>query len=199
MFVGMDAPGPIGEVAAVVPAAGDSRRFGTWKLLADVGGAPLVERTLASLLGAGVDRVVVVVRAGDVFAAAPSFADARVTTVVNPDPARGMFSSIQAGLAAADGDVVLVLPADMPFVTTATVRAVASRAAATGAVVVPVHDGRRGHPIAIPGSLRAPLTALAPATTLKEALAALAGDRERLDVPDPGILRDVDVPADLER
>lgn len=196
---GMDAPGPIGEVVAVVPAAGESRRFGTWKLLADVGGVPLVERTLAALLGAGVDRVVVIVRAGDVFAGATSFGDARVTTVVNPDPARGMFSSIQAGLAAAGGDVLLVLPADMPFVTPATVRAVASRAAATQAVVVPVHDGRRGHPIAIPGSLRARLAALVPATTLKDALTTVAGERERLDVPDPGILRDVDVPADLER
>jgi molybdenum cofactor cytidylyltransferase len=195
----MSASGGHGQVAAIVPAAGESRRFGAWKLLADVGGRPLIERTLASLLQAGVDRVVVVVRADDVFEGVPSFADARVTTVVNPDPARGMFSSIQAGLAAAGGEVVLVLPGDMPFVAADTVRAVVARAAMTGAVVVPVHGGRRGHPIAIPGSLRARLAALAPATTLKDALAGLGDEREPLDVPDRGILRDVDVPADLDR
>jgi molybdenum cofactor cytidylyltransferase len=193
----MDAPAARTRVVAVVPAAGEARRFGGRKLLADVGGVPLIERTLASLLQAGVDRVVVVVREGDAFAGAPSFADARVTTVVNSDPARGMFSSIQAGLAAAVGEVVLVLPADMPFVAVDTVRAVTARASATGTLVVPVHEGRRGHPIAIPGSLRDGLTALAASATLKEALASLGAHRDLLGVADPGILRDVDVPADL--
>src|SRR5919112_3961665 len=88
---------------AVVPAAGASTRFGTMKLLADVGGVPLLERTLASLLDAGVARVVVVTRAGATFDAVPAITDARIVIVVNPDPARGMFSSIQAGLAAAGG------------------------------------------------------------------------------------------------
>lgn len=185
------------RVAAVVPAAGESRRFGAWKLLADVGGVPMIERTIGSLLEAGVERVVVAIRAGDAFPDAPAFRDPRVTTVVNADPARGMFSSIQAGLALAGGAVVLVLPADMPFVAADTVRTVIARTAATGALVVPTHGGRRGHPIAIPRPLCDRLVALAPATTLKDALAALAAPRDLLAVSDPGILQDVDVPADL--
>jgi molybdenum cofactor cytidylyltransferase len=190
---------PGARVTAVVPAAGASSRFGTWKLVADVGGVPLIERTIATLLQAGVDRVIVVIRGGDVLDSAPSIADARVETVANADPSRGMFSSIQAGLAIAGGDIVLVQPADMPFVAADTVRAVAARATAIGALVVPVHEGRRGHPIAIPGALGPRLAALDPATTLKDALASLAAPRELLDVTDPGILRDVDVPADLPR
>jgi molybdenum cofactor cytidylyltransferase len=195
----MKASGSHGEVVAIVPAAGESRRFGAWKLLADVGGVPLIEWTLASLLRAGVDRVVVVVRAGDVFDGVASFADARVTTVVNSDPARGMFSSVQAGLAAADADVVLVLPADMPFVSAATVRGVAARAAVAGSVVVPVHAGRRGHPIAIPRRDVDALLALSATTTLKAGLAAVGAEPLSIDVGDPGVLRDVDVPADLAR
>ena len=186
-------------VVAVVPAAGASTRFGAMKLLADVGGAPLLERTLASLLDAGVTRVIVVTRAGEAFAAVPSMADARVAAVVNPDPARGMFSSIQAGLAAAGGDVVLVLPADMPFVAPESVAAVVARAAAKESVVVPVHQARRGHPIAIPRRLCDALLGLAPATTLKDALAASGASLLLLDVADAGVLRDVDVPDDLVR
>ena len=186
-------------VAAVVPAAGQSTRFGTMKLLADVGGAPLLERTLASLLDAGVARVVVVTRAGEAFEAVPSMADPRVTVSVNPDPARGMFSSIQTGLAVAGGDVVLVLPADMPFVAPDTAAAVVARAAATQSVVVPVHRGRRGHPVAIPGRLCDALLALAPTTTLKDALASSGEAIVQLEVTDAGVLRDVDVPADLMR
>ena len=182
---------------AVVPAAGSSTRFGTMKLLADVGGAPLLERTLASLLGAGVARVIVVTRAGDTFGAVPAIADPRVATVINPDPARGMFSSIQAGLAVAGGDVVLVLPADMPFVAPDTVAAVVARAVATESVVVPVHQARRGHPIAIPRLLCDALLTLEPTTTLKDALGVAGASMVLLDVADAGVLRDVDVPGDL--
>lgn len=186
-------------MTAVVPAAGRSTRFGSMKLAADVGGTPLIQRTLAALLEAGVAGVVVVTRTGATFDGASALADPRVATVVNPDPERGMFSSIQAGLAAAGGDVVLVLPADMPFVAAATVAAVAARAAETGAIVVPVHAGRNGHPIAIPRTLCDRLLTRLPETSLKDALAGFGQPTVRLDVADPGILHDVDVPADLAR
>jgi molybdenum cofactor cytidylyltransferase len=185
------------RVTAVVPAAGRSARFGSMKLVANLEGAPLIQRTLASLLEAGVAQVVVVTRAGALIDNAVALVDPRVAVVVNPDPERGMFSSIQAGLAVTDGDVVLVLPADMPFVAAATIAAVAAQAARTGAVVVPIHDGRRGHPIAIPQALGAQLRALAPSTTLKAAIAACGASALPLTVVDPGVLRDVDVPGDL--
>jgi molybdenum cofactor cytidylyltransferase len=187
------------DVTAVVPAAGRSSRFGAMKLLADVEGRPLIERTIAALLDAGVARVVVVSRDRTAFSGVALLDDRRVATIVNADPERGMFSSIQAGLAAAPGRVVLVLPADMPFVSAATVAAIAGRASASGATVVPVHAGRRGHPIAIPRALCDALLALPPTTTLKDGLASLTIGTEVLDVDDPGVLRDVDVPGDLTR
>src|SRR5689334_5891030 len=141
----MSARMPSSSIAAVVPAAGRASRFGGRKLLADVGGAPLLQRTLDSLLESGVDRVILVARDSDAFSGVAAVGDARVTTIANPDPERGMFSSIQAGLAAVAGSgTVLVIPADMPFVAAATVAAIAGRAATTDEVVIPVHDGRRG-------------------------------------------------------
>lgn len=185
------------SVVAVVPAAGQSSRFGSRKLLADLDGAPLLQHTLVSLLDAAVARIVVVTRAGDTFDGVAALADPRVQVVVNPDPSRGMFSSIQIGLAAAGGRVVLVLPADMPFVAADTVAAVVARAVTTGSVIVPAHHGRRGHPIAIPRALCDALASLDPATTLKDGLAALQQPIVLADVTDPGVLRDVDVPGDL--
>jgi molybdenum cofactor cytidylyltransferase len=184
-------------VVAVVPAAGASTRFGTMKLLADVGGVPLLERTLASLLGAGVARVVVVTRDGVTFAPVPAMADPRVAAVLNPDPARGMFSSIQIGLAAAGGDVVLVLPADMPFVSSETVAAVAAHTLDRRTPVVPLHQGRRGHPLGIPTTLCDALLALEPTTTLKDGLRQLGQLVAGFEVTDPGVLHDVDVRTDL--
>jgi molybdenum cofactor cytidylyltransferase len=186
------------SAVAIVPAAGASSRFGSMKLLADIAGEPLLQHTLRHLLDAGIDRVIVVVAAGHQLGVVPLLQDARVSTVVNPDPARGMFSSIQSGLTVAEGDPIVVLPADMPFAGGATVVEVAEAARRLDATVVPSHAGRRGHPIAIPGRMRAALLAADPASHLKAALRAASGAPPvEWPVDDPGVLRDVDVPGDL--
>jgi molybdenum cofactor cytidylyltransferase len=185
------------SIAAVVPAAGRSSRFGSLKLLADVGGEPLINRTLSSVIDTGADPVVVVVSATGVLDAVPLIGHANVRTVVNRDPSRGMFSSIQCGLSVAQADVLVVLPADMPFVRAATVALVVRTSVETGRVAVPAFSGRRGHPIGIPGNLRAGLLMMPPDRSLKDALAALGEELLLVDVDDQGVIRDVDVPNDL--
>lgn len=188
---------PTPNSVAILPAAGRSERFGAAKLLADVDGEPLLNRTLRSVLEASVERVVVVVAPGAMFPGVSLLGDHRVRLVANPDPARGMFSSIQAGLVAVAGDPIVVLPADMPFVRPTTIAALVDASARAGRAVVPVHDGRRGHPLVLPGRVREGLLSAEPAGTLKDALAAL--DNASLEVPvgDPGVLRDVDRREDL--
>jgi molybdenum cofactor cytidylyltransferase len=181
---------------AIVPAAGKAERFGGAKLAADVGGEPLLNRTLRSLLEGGVDRAVVVLAPGATFVTVHLLNDPRVRRVINPAPERGMFSSIQIGLASEDGDPILVLPADMPFVKPATVTAVAGEAARTGRIVSPRFQGRHGHPVAFPQRLRDGLLTADAASTLNDALKA-ADVGVGLDVEDAGILRDVDQTGDL--
>jgi molybdenum cofactor cytidylyltransferase len=182
---------------AIVPAAGKSERFGGAKLLADVRGEPLLNHTIRSLIDGGVRRVVVVVPPGPALKV-PLMADPRVVSAVNPDPARGMFSSIQAGASAGVADLLLVLPGDMPFVRPATVTALLEAAQETGLAISPRHQGRRGHPIALPGRLRAAILAAPADTTLSAVLAADGIARIEMDVDDPGILRDVDTPGDIK-
>jgi molybdenum cofactor cytidylyltransferase len=190
---------PAVRISAVVPAAGTSSRFGSMKLLADVSGRRLIERTLDSVLDAGVDLVVLVVGDRDAFDGLAQAGDPRVAIVTNETPSRGMFSSIQAGIAAADGDVLLVLPGDMPFVPPAVVRSVASACLETGEAVVPTFKGQRGHPIAIPGRYREGLLKVDTESSLKDALARVTGRRPgEFEVDNPAVLKDVDVPADLE-
>ena len=189
-------------IAAVVPAAGKGERFAaapSAKLLVDVRGEPLITHTIRCLLDGGAGLVVVVISPESVVqpTAVPLLSDPRIRLVVNPDPSRGMFSSIQIGVAAADGDPILVLPGDMPFVQRETVGAVIAAFARTRQVVSPRFAGRRGHPIALPASLRVPIAAADPAGSLNTLLAGHAGARVDLDVSDRGILRDVDVAGDL--
>jgi molybdenum cofactor cytidylyltransferase len=182
---------------AIVPAAGKAERFGSPKLVADLDGEPLIDRTLLSLLDGGVARIIVVTGPESDLSKSRRVADSRVTIVINPDPSRGMLSSIQAGLATASGDPILFLPADMPFVTSATVAEIIGACVQRQRLIVPIHEGRSGHPIAIPDAMRrAVLTAL-PTSSLKDALAPFRPMADELAVGDPGILRDVDVTDDL--
>ena len=87
------------QVAGVVLAAGLSTRMGRNKLLLEVGGEPVVGRAVRSARDAGLDPVLVVVghEADRVRAA---IADLPVTTVTNPEPARGIHTSLRVGFQA---------------------------------------------------------------------------------------------------
>ncbi len=125
---------------------------------------------------------------------------AALRTVVNPDPDRGMFSSIQIGLAeavASGATVILVHPADMPFVRTETIRLVADECVRTGRAVCPRYNGKRGHPLAFPVDVARQLLTIPALTPLNEAFAAIGLVRHELDVDDPGVLKDVDTRDDL--
>lgn len=189
----------------IVPAAGKGERFGGDKLLAGLKGEPLLNHTLRSLLEGGVTRVVVVLPPRDgardpgalLRQAVPLLSDRRIALAVNPNPARGMLSSIQAGISGAVGDMFVVLPGDMPYVQPETVTAVIDAAQETGLIVSPRFDGKRGHPIAIPGRLRAAIVKAPVSWTLQEVLLPEAHNRIEIDVEDSGVLRDVDTPNAL--
>lgn len=171
---------PTSTVIAVVPASGKSSRFGSDKRQALIDGVPMLQRVVSVLKDAGAARVIVVDN--------------------NPQPERGMFSSIQIGLAeavASDAHVILVHPADMPFVRAETIRAVIDECARTGRAVCPRHGDQRGHPLAFPLELAQQLLAVDAATPLNEAFAAISLVRQELDVDDPGVLKDVDTPSDI--
>jgi len=186
---------------AIVPAAGKAERFGSAKLLADVRGQPLVALTVRALLGGGVDTVVLVVAPGspliDLREPRDVFAAPALQVVINPDPDRGMFSSIQAGFQGDEHEVMLVLPADMPFVRKDTVAAVLAASASRDAVILPTFRGSHGHPIGLPGTLRNAILEADPRSSLKQVLAASGLEHRELAVDDAGVLKDVDFQRDL--
>ncbi|TMB60851.1 MAG: nucleotidyltransferase family protein [Chloroflexi bacterium] len=185
---------------AIVTAAGSAERFGGRKLLADVAGQPLLDRTINSLLEGGASEVIVVV-GKDARAALErdvnAMNDARVRPVENHDPSRGMFSSIQEGVRTASGDVLLVLPGDMPYVRAETVRAVIAEWTNKRGIVSPRYKGKRGHPVALPIAFRDEIVATPSSSNLHEVIKKHLDQRVDLDVDDPGVGRDVDRPEDL--
>ena len=188
------------RAVAIVTAAGSAERFGGKKLLTPIDGEPLLDHTIDALLEGGVAEVIVVVgRDGraELERDVNAMLDPRVRAVENPDPSRGMFSSIQEGVAQAQGDAILVMPGDMPFVSPDTVRAVIAAYERKPAIVSPRYHGKRGHPVALPGSLRDEIRAADPRATLHDVIHAHMHMRMDVEVSDPGVVRDIDRPEDL--
>jgi len=188
------------RVAAVVTAAGYGRRYGSErKLAAMLDGRPVLAWTLDSLRDLPLAQRVLVVAPGDEAAAELAQQAAGIDVVVNRDPAQGLGASIACGVhALAPGtDGVLVVLGDMPRVRATSIAALLARfdTLPDAAVVAPLHRGRRGHPVLF-GAAHFP--ALAVLTGDEGARAVLAGAALTfVEVDDPGVLLDVDTPADL--
>ena len=186
-----------GPVVGVLLAAGSATRFGADKLNAPLpGGTRLGIAALEHLRGA-VDEVVAVVRPDAAsLAGALQSHGARIT--VCPGAADGMGLSLAWGVRAAPVAAGWVIAlADMPWVRSETVAAVVAALASGANVAAPECGGTRGHPVGFAASLYAELIAL---TGDEGAKSVLARHPPKLLVTeDPGILRDVDTPTDLER
>lgn len=188
------------RAVAVVTAAGSAERFGGKKLLTLIDGEPLLDHTIRALLEGGTAEVIVVVgrdALAELERDVNAMLDPRVRAVENPDPSRGMFSSIQEGVGQAQGDTILVLPGDMPFVSPDTVRAVIASYARNPAIVSPRYRGKRGHPVALPTALRDEIRAADSQATLHDIIRRHTDMRIDVDVDDPGVVRDVDRVEDL--
>ena len=84
----------------------------------------------------------------------------------------------------------------MPWIRVETIAAVAAAVGAGATLAAPVHGGVRGHPVGFGAACGPALAALADDFGARSLVAAHAGALLRIDVDDPGVLRDVDTPRD---
>jgi molybdenum cofactor cytidylyltransferase len=126
-----------GPVAGVVLAAGASTRFGRNKLLLKLSGESLVRRAAKAALEAGLDPVVVVL-GHDAGRVRGELGGLDVRIVVNPDHAKGMNTSLRAGVAALPDEcsAAVVQLADMPHVSAAMLARLVATFSETGAPLV---------------------------------------------------------------
>lgn len=188
-------------VVAVVLAAGLSERFGSSKLTAPFRGRPLVKHVIGvacRAIGEGlVDRVVAVVPADD-GALQQLVREAGATAVINPDPTRGLASSIRIGLdAVAGAQAAVILLGDQPLVSLEAVAALLdAHRASPGAVVRPAYgaEAAPGHPVIVPCRWWPRLSG---GEGDRGFAAALGPEVPVIRLPLPGRNPDVDTPSDL--
>jgi len=182
--------------AAIVLAAGAGSRFGEPKVNATLpDGRRFLDVVVEQCRTCGADPVIAVVPP-DV--AVPE----GVRGVVNPRATDEQVTSLRLGLAqlvntSAAG--VLVWPVDHPFALATSAMAVVDAARRTGApIVVPVHEGKRGHPVWFARETWRELVTVAEGGA--RAVVHTYGARvHEVAVPDAGVRRDIDVKADFDR
>lgn len=139
-------------VAAVVLAAGQSRRMGRPKLLLPWGDTTVLGETLRQTCAARA-RPIVVVTGHSAEAVAAIAQAAGCQSVYNPDHAAGeMLSSLQVGLRALPPETrgALVILADQPLVTDAILNSlIEAFEQGRGAIIAPIFDGQMGNPVLI--------------------------------------------------
>lgn len=136
-------------IAAVVLAAGLSRRMGQAKLLMPVGGRAIVRYVVESVLAGGVD-LVWVVTGPDVEPIEAALAGLEVQIAVNPAPEEGQASSLRAGIAAlpASVDAVLIALGDQPSLAPPIIPALlAARRTSPKLIVAPRYRDGQGNPV----------------------------------------------------
>jgi molybdenum cofactor cytidylyltransferase len=191
------------QVAAVVLAAGRSTRMGAVnKMIAEIGGKPLVRIAAEQALASKASPVIVVTgHERDKVEAALKGLDVRFAN--NPDYAEGLGTSLRTGIAAvppeADGAVILL--GDMPQIDAKLIdRLVAAFDPEKGAlVVVPTIEGRRGNPVIWARRFFPELMAVTGDVGARHIIANVAEAVAEVPVSDPAITVDVDTPDVLAR
>jgi molybdenum cofactor cytidylyltransferase len=190
------------RIEAILLAAGESRRMGYPKPLLHIGEESFIAHTTVLALGVATRLVIVLGARADRIRSAVA-RDSRVTVVENPNYNRGQLSSLKVGLAeviASAADAVVIHLADHPLIAPATFRSLVDEYLATAKpIVVARYRGRRGHPVLFDRSLFGELMA---APEDQGARVVVAADPTRVhyvDVNDPGVVLDLDTPADLAK
>ena len=139
------------RIAAIVLAAGESRRMGPAnKLTLSVEGTPMVARVVDVLHQCRAERIIVVT-GHEPERIERALVGHAVELVHNPNYAEGIASSIRAGIEAVGEDVdgVLIALGDMPWVTPDVVNKLIDAFTGDGelSIFIPMFGRKRGNPV----------------------------------------------------
>jgi molybdenum cofactor cytidylyltransferase len=183
------------NVAAIILAAGHSKRMGAFKPLLPFGPRTVIETGIDSLRGGGVETIVVVLgqgeRAEDL---KEHLKDAHVILAINPDPASEMSDSIACGVRQLPKGTkaVIINPVDHAAVPAEVVEMLVREWKEGALLVKPTWNERGGHPVLVDLGFRHELVRLDPKGGLKAFFSVHQDQVRRVPVDSNYIARDMD-------
>jgi len=182
----------------IILSAGESKRMGTPKQLLPWGKTIILQQVIDNAAASHLEQIILVLgcRAGEI--ANQITLSPKTRTVINNDYQEGMSSSVKCGVknAPAGAEAYMLLLGDQPFIGPAIInRVLDAYQKSKLSIVIPVYNGKRGHPVIFDAKYKDELLAIAD----RVARAVLDNHlRDILEVPleAPEILTDIDTPQD---
>ncbi|TNF35919.1 MAG: nucleotidyltransferase family protein [Gammaproteobacteria bacterium] len=183
----------------ILLAAGQSTRFGKNKLLYPViENTPMLLVCAAKLVAVLPDSLVVI--NSSMKPVASQLEQMGLHVILNEQAEQGMGSSIACGVrASSHAPAWLIMLADMPYIKTDTIRLLANQFENGASIIAPVFDQQRGHPVGFGQDYKQELLALHADTGARDVIKNHADRLVQIAVDDPGVIQDIDQPADVLR
>jgi len=190
------------KLAAAILAAGESRRMGRPKALVPFEGLTFVEHLLQATNHPRVGIVRVVLGANAESIQAELKLD-QETVVVNQDWQQGQLSSIQSAIRSLSADQtagLLLCPVDHPLISSQLVsRLIAEFDSDRKLIVVPTHQGRRGHPVIFHASLYAELLDASPNVGARQVVWAHPDAIAEIETDESGVILNLNDPETMRK
>ncbi len=189
-------------ISALLLAAGMGERMGGVKQLLSLGGQRMIEAALENLQGSRCDEIIVVLGFAAEEIRPVVEGKERVKVVINPQFAEGMSTSIHEGLQAMNprAQGILIALADQPFIPPEVIiKLIEGFAAGAKGIVLPVYQGKRGHPVILDRKKYEPeLLDLHGDVGGREIVQKHPEDVLEVAVASKGVLMDIDAPEDYQ-
>ncbi len=190
------------RIAAVVLAAGESKRMGKPKLVLPWGKETVIAKVVRTLMEVGLEDIIIVTGGASTLVEA-ALESLKVRILQNPNFARSeMLASCQIGFQALNPqtEAALVVLGDQPQIESEVVKSVLRLYEKSKPIlIVPSYRMHRGHPWLIARELWMKVLALQPQETLRDFLTQNASLITYLPVDSASVLQDLDTPADYDR
>jgi len=188
----------VNDIWAIVLAAGLSSRMGTQKLLLPFGDKTIIEKVVENILALGILHIRVVLGADhtDIAEALKSWP---VSFILNENYSEGMHSSVMCGVRSLplSTHAVLIFLGDQPFIPAKVTEKVVEAWESSGkGIVIPLFEGKRGHPNLYDLKYRNELTNLNPEIGLRSVAQIFPEDICEVETFSPEIVRDIDTKDD---
>jgi molybdenum cofactor cytidylyltransferase len=183
---------------AIILAAGESRRMGSPKMLLPFNGTTVIGQVIENVLAAGVIDTLVIAGADreEIIKAVKSYP---VQHSYNDNFRSGMLSSVQCGFAFLPDHchAALIVPGDQPMISAMEIKKVMEAWKESGkGIVMPVYNGKRGHPLVVDMKYRAEVLSLPEEDGLRALAARHPDDVIEAETDDQSVLRDIDTRED---
>jgi molybdenum cofactor cytidylyltransferase len=180
-------------VAAILLAAGQSKRMGAFKPLLPFGKKTVIESCIDYLREGGAETIVVVLghRADEV---RRKLANHDVIFAFNPDPNSEMGASVAAGISELPetAEATLIALCDHPAIPASVVSRLIDAWANGDRLVIPTWQNRGGHPVLVDLAFKSELLNLGSSGGLRALFEAHQNEVHRIEVDSPFIARDMD-------